>query len=57
MSTGTNKKENKKELERFFDHQINLINDLFEGEEMLDKNIKEKINKTNKIIVLINYKC
>jgi hypothetical protein len=43
MSTGTNKKEKKRELERFFDHQIYLINDLYEGEEMIDQNLKKKV--------------
>ena len=52
MSTGNNKKENKKELERFFDHQINLISDLFEGEEMLDKNLAENLSKTCQINIL-----
>ena len=41
MSTDNNKnKEDKKELERFLDHQINLISEFFEGEEIFDKNLE-----------------
>ena len=45
MSTGNNKnEEDKKELERFLDHQIKLINEYSEGEEEFDKKLREKIN-------------
>ena len=29
-----------KELERFLNHQINIISEFYEGEEMFDKNLK-----------------
>ena len=43
--------DNKKEKE-FFDHQIKLISDFFEGEDEFDKNLKEKHNHTSQLNIL-----
>ena len=43
MSAGNNKQKDK-ELERFLDHQIKLINEYSDGEEQFDKNLKENLH-------------
>jgi hypothetical protein len=47
-----NNKPNDKELDPFIEHQIKLIKDLLEGEEILDQNLKQKFNKTCQINIL-----
>ena len=53
MSADNNKQKDK-ELQRFFDHEINLISDFSEGEEQFDKNLRDKfnINRESQIIIL-----
>jgi len=43
-----------KELERFLDHQINIISEFFEGEEEFDKKLREKISFANYQINILN---
>ena len=42
--SASNNKQKDKELERFLDHQIKLINEYSEEEELFDKNLKENLN-------------
>ena len=51
MSSNNNKQKDK-ELERFLNDQINIINDFSEGEEQFDKNLRDKLNTTCQINIL-----
>ena len=42
--SASNNKQKDKELERFLDHQIKLINEYSDGEKQFDKNLNENLH-------------
>jgi hypothetical protein len=44
--------DKEREFEKFLDHQIKLISEYFEGEEMFKSNLREKFNKVCQINIL-----